>query len=246
MSSDQFRNGQSVALLLDFAAFNAALPGTDLPGRYKKIIAAVAAGRRLRRATAYAALDSQSAAQDELLSAVRNSGYRIVTKPLKSLPDGSMRGYLGVDMAVDAVLAADTCDIVTIVTGDPDLLPALRAAQANGARLEVIGCPGQNLDSLREASDSFAVLGSIVGASGPNDGRNRSPDSSPASGRGQRRQEWPTPPPPPPESVGRRADPNRPTTSKRFRTLDGERLSGDSSDAERNPRGRNDDTPRRA
>ena len=63
-------------------------------------------------------------------------------------------------MAVDAVLAAETCDIVTVVTGDADFLPAVRAAQSKGARVEVIGCPGQNLDSLRDASDSFTPIGS--------------------------------------------------------------------------------------
>ncbi|MDP6183067.1 MAG: NYN domain-containing protein [Gammaproteobacteria bacterium] len=243
MSADQFRNGQTVALLVDFGAFNAALSNADLPSRYSTILASVAAGRRLRRATAYAVLDSQTEAQSELLSTVKDSGYRIVGKPLKSLPDGSMRGYLGVEMAVDTVLAAETCDIVAVVTGDPDFLPAVHAAQAKGARVEVIGCPGQTLDSIRDTSDFFTLLGNIFGSTGRNDDRKRSFDRPPPRTRGQERQEWPTQPPPPPDFASRREGVRRPSASKGFRALDGERLSGVSSGNEPSTQGQSSDAP---
>ena len=245
MSADQFRNGQTIALLVDVGAFNAASPAAELPGRYLHIITTVAAGRRLRRATAYVALDSQSAAQTEPLSAVRNSGFRIVGKPLKTLSDGTMRGYLGVEMAVDTVLASTTCDIVTIVTSDSDILPAISAAQANGARVELIACPGQNLDSLRDASDSFTLLQNMFGAPGRNDDGKRSFNRPPQRARGQERQEWPTQPPPPPDFARKREAARAPSDSKGFRALDGERLSGVSSGSEPSPRVESSDAPER-
>ena len=225
MNADEFRNGQTIALLLDVGAFDAALSGTDRPDRYSSILTAVAAERRLRRATAYVALDLPSSVQSELLSAVRDSGFRIVGKPLRPLSDGSMRGYLGVEMAVDAVLAAETCDIVAVVTGDADFLPAIHAAQGKGARVEVIGCPGQNLDSLRDASDSFTVIGSILSLTKPNDEGKRGADRPRPRATRLKRNEWPTPPPPPPETASRRGG-RRTPTSKTTRILEGERLSG--------------------
>ena len=225
MNADEFRNGQTVALLLDVGAFDATLSGTDRSNRYSSILTAVAAERRLRRATAYIALDLPSSAQSELLSAVRDSGFRIVGKPLRPLSDGSMRGYLGVEMAVDAVLAAETCDIVTVVTGDADFLPAIRAAQGKGARVEVIGCPGQNLDQLRDASDSFTPIGSIFSSTKPSDDSERGAHRPQPRAARLKRNEWPTPPPPPPEPAARRGG-GRPSTSKSPRILEGERLSG--------------------
>ena len=82
MNADEFRNGQTVALLLDIAAFDAALSETDRSNRYSSILTTVAANRRLRRATAYVALDLPSSAQSELLSTVRESGFRIMGKRL--------------------------------------------------------------------------------------------------------------------------------------------------------------------
>ena len=225
MNADEFRNGQTVALLLDVGAFDAALSGIDRSNRYSSILTAVAAERRLRRATAYVALDLPSSAQSELLSAVRDSGFRIVGKPLRPLSDGSMRGYLGVEMAVDAVLAAETCDIVTVITGDADFLPAIRAAQGKGARVEVIGCPGQNLDALRDVSDSFTPIDSIFGSTRSDDDKRGAHRPPPRAAR-LKRNEWPTPPPPPPEPAVRRGGGRRPPASKPPRILEGERLSG--------------------
>ena len=226
MNADEFRNGHTVALLLDVGAFDAASSGTDRTNRYSSILTTVAANRRLRRATAYVALDLPSSAQSELLSTVRDSGFRIVGKPLRPLSDGSMRGYLGVEMAVDAVLAAETCDIVTVVTGDADFLPAIRAAQGKGARVEVIACPGQNLDSLRDASDSFTPIGSIFTATKSGDDRKRGARRTAPRAARMKRNEWPTPPPPPPEPAARRGGERKPPTSKPPRILEGERLSG--------------------
>ena len=226
MNATEFRNGQTLALLLDVGAFDAAVSGTDRSNRYSAILTAVAAGRRLRRATAYVALDLPSSAQSELLSAVRDSGFRIVGKPLRSLSDGSMRGYLGVEMAVDAVLAAETCDIVAVVSGDADFLPAIRAAQSKGARVEVIGCPGQNLDSLKGASDSFTPIGGIFSSTrSRDDGKRGAPRQQPRPAR-LKRNEWPTPPPPPPETAAPRGGGRRAPASKRPRVIEGERLSG--------------------
>lgn len=226
MNADEFRNGQTVALLLDVAAFDAALSETDRPNRYSNILTTVASKRRLRRATAYVALDLPSSAQSELLSNVRDSGFRIMGKPLRPLSDGSMRGYLGVEMAVDAVLAAETCDIVTVITGDADFLPAVRAAQSKGARVEVIGCPGQNLDSLRDASDSFTPIGSIFDSTKSGDHGKRGARRPPARAARLKRNEWPTPPPPPPEPSARRSRERRPPAPRTPRILEGERLSG--------------------
>ena len=244
MNQDQFRNGQTLAVLVDVQAFGAATQRSDIQAKYAELLTTIGAGRRLRRATAYAAFDPQSVEQAEALAKVRGSGFRIVRKPLKVLSDGSIHGYMGVEIAVDVLIAAETCDIVALVTGDADILPAVEAAQAKGARVEVFGCPGQNLDAISNSADSFELVDGAA-SQHDQDGARAVSDRPPPRGKLQQRQEWPTPPPPPPPERPERPDrPGRetgPPASTGFRVLDGESLSGGSrreeSGNERQPGG---------
>ena len=243
MSQDQFHNSQTLAVLVDVQAFGAATQRTDIQAKYADLLSKIGAGRRLRRATAYAALDPQSVEQAEALAKVRGSGFRIVRKPLKSLSDGSIHGYMGVEIAVDILLAAETCDIVAIVTGDADILPAVEAAQAKGARIEIFGCPGQNLDALSNSADSFELVDGAT-PEPEQDGATRTIDRPPPRSGPQQRHEWPTPPPPPPpERPDRQAGQAGRPGSTAFRVLEGESISGSTPREERSDESRPRDTP---
>lgn len=240
MISDRFREGESVAVLVDLPAVSAALKPSGLDLDFTKLLELAASGRRLHRAIAYGALDPQNPAGREGLAAVRSAGFRVVTKTLRPAFDGSFRAYLGVDMAVELMTAAETCDVLVLVTGDSELLPALHAAQAKGARIEVIGCPAPGVDDLADSADAFVPLGDVQERLTNREGQRDRPAQGIRRPQLRERKEWPTPPPPPPERPSHPPRPpegRRPAVADGFRVLEGERLSGASRSTGDTPQG---------
>lgn len=70
--------------------------------------------------------------QDKQSSFVRSlimGGLTVIRKPLKKLPDGSYKGNLDVELAIDALLTKDNYEVFVLCSGDSDyerLLWALR------------------------------------------------------------------------------------------------------------------------
>ncbi len=49
-------------------------------------------------------------------------GYRVVSKPLRTLPDGSVKASMDLEMAVEILAQAPFLDEVVLVTGDSDFV----------------------------------------------------------------------------------------------------------------------------
>ena len=192
----------------------------------------LAAGRGvIHKATAYLPHDPHRPVAPGDLAAIREAGFRVVAKPVRQLSDGSIRGYLGVQMAVDMLACADRCDLLLLISGDPDLVPSIQAAQALGARVEVVVCPGVGAEELAEAADSAVTLPVVLQRLVERGERGRVPGRrQPGEARIERpRAEWPTPPPPPPPPrsvTAVRSGNSSQQRSPSLRTLQGEKLSG--------------------
>ncbi len=216
-----FRNGEKLSVFIDVAAVERA---TDPGGRgeqLSQLLDRLADGRSLHRATAYLSGRSAPSREGDRAQVIRDIGFHVVEAKGASV---------SVALAVDVVSAAEDTDVLTIVSGDSSLEPAIAAARLKGARVEVVVCPGTGSDGLTVAADSAVAIGELgSSARGQRPGRpdrprpanarlDRSPQPRPApAGRGrsrtsrppvrrqrseQERQEWPTPPPPSPEEMG--------------------------------------------
>lgn len=135
--------------------------------RYDAVIDLVAAqGTTVLRANAYMTRDAERTAADERYRqkiesyhhVIRRTGFRLVLKPVKRFTDseGVQRtsGAADLELAVEALLQADSLDYVLIGSGDGDFLRLVRSLQDRGKRVDVLAFGGCDQE-LREAADNF-------------------------------------------------------------------------------------------
>jgi uncharacterized LabA/DUF88 family protein len=128
---------------------------------YAKLLYQLTANARLLRAFFYTGVDRGNEKQQGFLHWMRRNGYRVVTKDLIQLPDGSKKANLDVEMAVDMLTLADHFDTAILVSGDGDLAYAVNAIAYRGVRVAVVSLRSMTSDSLINVSDWYIDLDAI-------------------------------------------------------------------------------------
>jgi uncharacterized LabA/DUF88 family protein len=128
---------------------------------YAKLLCHLIGDARLLRAFFYTGTDRTNEKQQGFLLWMRRNGYRVVTKELVQLPDGSKKANLDVEIAVDMMTLADHFDTAILVSGDGDLAYAVNAIAYRGVRTEVVSLRSMTSDSLINVADSYLDLDSI-------------------------------------------------------------------------------------
>ncbi len=141
------------------------LYGTDRPLDMGKLLAYLADGRDVVRATAYAPVSDnpmEPVQQQRFVAPFIPYEYRIVTKPLKRFADGSIKGNFDVEMAVDLLTMADRLDVIAIVSGDSDFARVVEEVQSKGVRVEVVAFAGSTSQEMRGLADRYIEVGAIA------------------------------------------------------------------------------------
>jgi uncharacterized LabA/DUF88 family protein len=141
------------------------LYGSDLPLDMGKLLAYLADGRDVVRATAYAPVSDnpmEPVQQQRFVAPFIPYEYRIVTKPLKRFADGSIKGNFDVEMAVDLLTMADRLDVIAIVSGDADFARVVEEVQSKGVRVEVVAFGGSTSAEMRGLADRYIEVGAIA------------------------------------------------------------------------------------
>ena len=128
---------------------------------YAKLLCCLTKNARLLRAFFYTGVDRTNDKQQGFLLWMRRNGYRVVTKDLVQLPDGSKKANLDVDIAVDMINLAPYYDTAVLASGDGDLAYAVNALSYQGVRVEVVSVRSMTSDSLIDVADCFIDLDSI-------------------------------------------------------------------------------------
>lgn len=128
---------------------------------YTKLLRRLTAGSRLFRAFFYTGVDRTNEKQQGFLLWMRRNGYRVHSKDLVQLPDGSKKANLDVEIAVDIMSLVDCYDTAVLVSGDGDLAYAVDAASYEGVRIEVVSLRSMTSDSLINVSDRYIDLDGI-------------------------------------------------------------------------------------
>ena len=154
-------NRGRVAIFIDGAnLFYAALQlGIEID--YTKLLLRLTAGSKLLRAFFYTGFDRTNEKQQGFLLWMRRNGYRVVTKELVQLPDGSKKANLDVEIAVDLMTLAGSYDTAVLVSGDGDLAYAVNAVSYRGVRVEVVSLRSMTNDHLINVADCYIDLDSI-------------------------------------------------------------------------------------
>lgn len=162
MTFDKYIFGNSdrgrVAIFIDGAnLFHAGLQ-LNIEIDYAKLLCYLTENARLLRAFFYTGVDRNNEKQQGFLLWMRRNGYRVVTKDLVLLPDGSKKANLDVEIAVDMINLAPYYDTAVLVSGDGDLAYAVNALTYQGVRVEVVSIRAMTSDSLIDVADYFVDL----------------------------------------------------------------------------------------
>ncbi len=154
-------NRGKVAIFVDGSnLFYAALQlGIEID--YTKLLSRFTAGSRLLRAFFYTGVDPTNEKQQSFLLWMRRHGYRVITKELIQLPDGSIKADLDVEIVIDMIALVGYYDTAVLVSGDGDLAYGVNTVSYNGVRVEVVGLRSMTSDSLIDVADSYIDINTI-------------------------------------------------------------------------------------
>lgn len=130
---------------------------------YDVLLKYVAKDRLLVRAAAFMSYDNNDEGQHNFMRALSHLGYRVVSKQIRRMPDGSVKGNMDLEFAIDALMLGKHLDIVTLVTGDGDFVRLVEALGYLGVRVEVIGPDSNTAIQLIYAADNYTNLGNVSG-----------------------------------------------------------------------------------
>lgn len=151
-------NRGRVAIFIDGSnLFYAALQlGMEID--YTKLLSRLTGGSRLLRSFFYTGVDRSNEKQQGFLLWMRRNGYRVISKDLVQLPDGSKKANLDVEIAVDMMALVGSYDTAILVSGDGDLSYAVDAVSYRGVRVEVVSLRSMTSDSLINVADRYIDL----------------------------------------------------------------------------------------
>lgn len=154
-------NRGRVAIFIDGSNLFYAALQLGIEVDYTKLLCRLTEGSRLLRAFFYTGVDRTNEKQQGFLLWMRRNGYRVISKELVQLPDGSKKANLDVEIAVDMMALAGSYDTAILVSGDGDLAYAVDAASYRGVRVEVVSLRSMTSDHLINVADRYVDLETI-------------------------------------------------------------------------------------
>lgn len=168
-----FYPNERLALFIDGANFYSSAKALNFDIDFRKLLEEFRKRGKLVRASYYTALLEE---QDRfspikpLVDWLDYNGFTVVTKPARAFTDSNgyrkIRGDMDVELAVDAMEAAQWCDHIVLFTGDGDFRKLVEALQRRGVRVSVVSSlrtePPMISDDLRRQADSFIELADLA------------------------------------------------------------------------------------
>lgn len=109
----------------------------------------------------YTGIDRNNQNQQSFLSYLRSIGYQIIHKNMVQRADGSKKGNMDIELALDMVALVDRYDTAVLVSGDGDFTCVVNLVKQSQARVEVVSFRKATSPMLIDASDSYINLVSL-------------------------------------------------------------------------------------
>lgn len=154
-------NPARMAVLIDGANlfYSASYLGIEID--YVRLLQTLVGQRQLLRSYFYTGVDPKNEKQRGFLLWLSRHGYRVISKDLAQVADGSRRANLHVEMAVDMLRLADHCDTITLLSGDGHLTYAVDALSGRGVRVELVSLQSMTSDTLIDLADCYINLAEL-------------------------------------------------------------------------------------
>jgi len=118
----------------------------------------------LWKAVAFVPFDPRDQRRERLINALSFMGYRVKSKQVKRLPDGSVKANMDMEITLEILAAATFLDMIIIVSGDSDFVPLIDTLNHMGKRIWVVGTKkGAVGIELIRASDHYENMDDIEG-----------------------------------------------------------------------------------
>jgi len=99
---------------------------------------------------------------ENLINALSFQGWRVITKPVRTLPDGSIKSNMDLDMAIEILQTSPYLEEIVLITGDGDFVPIIDLLSKMGKRVWVIGTrKGSVAIDLIRVSDKYINITDI-------------------------------------------------------------------------------------
>lgn len=150
-----------MAVLIDGANLFYAASYLGIEVDYVRLLQTLVGQRQLLRSYFYTGVDPNNEKQRGFLLWLSRHGYRVISKDLARVADGSRRANLHVAMAVDMLRLADHCDTITLLSGDGHLTYAVDALSCRGVRVELVSLQSMTSDTLIDLADCYINLAEL-------------------------------------------------------------------------------------
>lgn len=124
---------------------------------FRKILEVGLDQRQLIRAIIYV-IRADIPEEESFFEALRNIGYEVKIKELRSYYDGTKRGDWDMGIAIDTIKLSEKLDTVILVSGDGDFVALVEHLRAKGIRVEVMAFGKSTSSELRRATNEFIDL----------------------------------------------------------------------------------------
>lgn len=162
LSSEQIsENRGRIVIFIDSASLFYAAYQLGIEIDYVKLLCRLTDGSRLLRAFFYTGIEPTNEKQQQFLLWMRRHGYRVVTKEVSQLTDGSKKVNLDVEIAVDLMALAPFYDTAVLVSGKGELAYAVNVVSYRGVRVELMSLRSMTSDTLLDVCDRYIDLESI-------------------------------------------------------------------------------------
>ncbi len=112
---------------------------------------------------AFTCYDPEKQDQMAFLNALGLMGYRVISKPLRRLPNGDIKANMDLEMALEVLSQSPYLDEIVLVTGDGDFKALVDYLARNGKVVKVIGPHNLTSPDLIQACHEFENLHQIPG-----------------------------------------------------------------------------------
>ncbi|MEX0622097.1 MAG: NYN domain-containing protein [Candidatus Woykebacteria bacterium] len=124
---------------------------------FGKILEDGVANRQLIRAIAYV-VRAEEPLEQSFFDALEKAGFEVKVKDIQIFPGGVKKADWDVGVAIDMIKLSNKLDVMVLVSGDGDYLPAVEFLRNHGHRVEVMGFGPSTSNKLVAGADEFIDL----------------------------------------------------------------------------------------
>lgn len=160
-SNQKIKNREIVAIFIDSSLlfYSALQLGIEID--YRKFLENLTSEKSVLGTFYYTGVDQTNEKHKQFLTWLRRNGYRVISKDLVELPDGSKEANLNVEIAIDMLSLVNSYDRAILVSGDGDLSYVVDKISSQSVRVDVISLRSMTSDSLINAADHYIDLEDI-------------------------------------------------------------------------------------